>query len=69
VLQAHFDLLIALAAEWRIADLEAVRLQKNDLLPIIRACIQEQLAVEGGVAKSKCVAALWPGVLGGAGVK
>ncbi len=44
VLQAHVDLLTGLAAEWRIGDQEAVRDQRAELVPIIKACIREQQA-------------------------
>jgi hypothetical protein len=47
VLQAHLDLLNGLAAEWRVADQEAVRATKADLFPLIKACMQE-LSAAGG---------------------
>ncbi|GBF91524.1 hypothetical protein Rsub_04264 [Raphidocelis subcapitata] len=48
VLAAHVDLLNGLASDWRVADQEAVRNAKNDLLPLIKACMQEQAAAVGG---------------------
>jgi hypothetical protein len=50
VLQAHVDLLTRLATEWRVADQEAVRAAKADLLPFLKACIQE-LSAAGGSDK------------------
>lgn len=48
VLAAHIDLLNGIAVDWQVADQEAARNARNDLLQLIKACLQEQAATAGG---------------------